>query len=470
MVKNWLEIDASAPPRIETFDNDVLRNQVWYRGKPAELSQFFSQNDDGVGNTSFWGATSSTGVSFRKIHSGIPALMVDTLADIVCSDLLTVTAGDGETTRQWNLLARENNFEHLLKRAVKTALAEGDGAFKISVDKRLSNFPVIEFYGASRVDYVYDRGRISAVIFKTSYEHDRKLYRLREAYTPNGVFYSLSGERGEVGLNSIPQTAELVDVVNHGRFMMAVPLMFDASATREGRGRSLFDGKQGAFDGLDECISQWIDALRDGRVKQYIPESMIPRNAENGRLIRPNAFDSRYVATGTDMREDAVNQIITCQPEIRTSALAETYSAFLELCLQGILSPSTLGIDLKKRDNADAQREKEKTTMYIRNRLVRTLQETLPRLVNAVLQTAASLDNPGCQLDDVAVAAEFGEFANPSFESRLESVGRAFSLGIMSAETVVEQLYGDTWTAEQKTDESKKLSSQWISPAHRIDE
>ena len=56
-----------------------------------------------------------------------------------------------------------------------------------------------------------------------------------------------------------------------------------------------------------------------------------------------------------------------------------------------------------------------------------------------------------------------------TLESRLESAGRAFSLGIMSAETVVEQLYGDTWTSEKKMDESKKPSSQWTSPAQGID-
>ena len=55
------------------------------------------------------------------------------------------------------------------------------------------------------------------------------------------------------------------------------------------------------------------------------------------------------------------------------------------LCLQGIISPSTLGIDTKKLDNAEAQREKEKTTLYTRNAIVEALQETLPEVVSAAV-------------------------------------------------------------------------------------
>ena len=54
----------------------------------------------------------------------------------------------------------------------------------------------------------------------------------------------------------------------------------------------------------------------------------------------------------------------------------------LDLCLQGIISPSTLGIDVKKLDNAEAQREKEKATLYTRNAIVEALQEELPEVIS----------------------------------------------------------------------------------------
>ena len=78
-------------------------------------------------------------------------------------------------------------------------------------------------------------------------------------------------------------------------------------------------------------------------------------------------------------------RVQTDQPDIPHESYLASYITALDLCLQGIISPSTLGIDTKKLDNAEAQREKEKTTLYTRNAIVEALQETLPEVVSAAL-------------------------------------------------------------------------------------
>jgi hypothetical protein len=40
--------------------------------------------------------------------------------------------------------------------------------------------------------------------------------------------------------------------------------------------------------------------------------------------------------------------------------------------INGVMSPATLGIDISKRDNAEAQREKEKVTIFTRNGIIDT--------------------------------------------------------------------------------------------------
>ena len=52
------------------------------------------------------------------------------------------------------------------------------------------------------------------------------------------------------------------------------------------------------------------------------------------------------------MGENAKNQIDTEQPAIPHDSYLASYCTALDLCLQGIISPSTLGIDVKKLDNA----------------------------------------------------------------------------------------------------------------------
>ena len=60
------------------------------------------------------------------------------------------------------------------------------------------------------------------------------------------------------------------------------------------------------------------------------------------------------------MTEGAVAKIDLVQPTIPTESYLSTYTTALDLCLQGVISPSTLGIDVKKLDNAEAQERRKK--------------------------------------------------------------------------------------------------------------
>ena len=86
-------------------------------------------------------------------------------------------------------------------------------------------------------------------------------------------------------------------------------------------------GKTGVFDAFDETISQWIDAVRAGRVQKYIPETMIPRNPINGDLGAVNSFGTNFVAVEGDDGSQSNDKIETIQPEIRYEAYLSTYTA-----------------------------------------------------------------------------------------------------------------------------------------------
>ncbi|KAB8118669.1 capsid protein, partial [Clostridium perfringens] len=136
----------------------------------------------------------------------------------------------------------------------------------------------------------------------------------------------------------------------------------------------------------------------------------------------------------------------------------ESYSNAIDMCLQGIISPSTLGIDLKKTDNAEAQREKEKTTLYTRGKLVDILTEVIPELVNIILKTNDALNGKNAGEYEVSIA--FGEYASPSFDAVVETVGKAKTYGVMSIEQCIEEMYGDTWTDEEKEEEIQRIKEQ----------
>ncbi|CAH8715989.1 hypothetical protein [Paenibacillus melissococcoides] len=237
-----------------------------------------------------------------------------------------------------------------------------------------------------------------------------------------------------------------------------MPLAFFRSKKWKGRGKSIFDSKADSFDALDEVISQWVDAIRAGRVQKYIPEDLIPKNPKDGSLMRPNPFDNQFTKLNSVMVEDAKGQITMVQPQILYEAFVASYASALDMCLQGIISPSTLGIDLKKLDNAEAQREKEKATLYTRNKIIERLNEVIPQLVDTVLKVYDTMRNRSA--GEYQASVTFGEYASPSFDSVVETVGKAKTYGIMSIEQVVEELYGDTWTDEQKAEEVARLKEE----------
>ena len=231
------------------------------------------------------------------------------------------------------------------------------------------------------------------------------------------------------------------------------------STKYEDRGGSIYDGKLDSFDAFDEVWSQWMDALRAGRAKTYIPESLVPKDPRTGEPLEPNPFDCRYFAADNNMGEGVENKVQTDQPSIPHDSYLASYVTALDLCLQGIISPSTLGIDTKKLDNAEAQREKEKTTLYTRNAIVEALQETLPKVVGAAVNAYNILI--GQPVEVVKVDIPFGEYANPSFESQVETLAKARpGVPLMSVEAQVEELYGDSRDDEWKREEIARLKAE----------
>ena len=53
-----------------------------------------------------------------------------------------------------------------------------------------------------------------------------------------------------------------------------------------------------------------------------------------------------------------------------------------------------------------------------------------------------------------------GEYANPSFESQVETVGKGRTQGIMSIEAAVDELYGDTKDDDWKSTEVQRIKAQ----------
>lgn len=478
-IKSWLDIQEIDGLKVTVsngmdFDTNAMKNRIWYHGDPHEIATMYESLATlrPIDRHKFWAAVCSSGIEIQKRHTGLPGTIVDMLSDIVLTDFNGFTFSDEKGAKgMWENIAEDNNFTELLEEAVKKALYIGDGAFKISIDSDISKEPIIEFWPGDRIDLTIKRGRLREIIFKSIYVVDSKKYELNEVYGFGYIKHELYYNGKQIPLGTIADTADLTDVtfdgcmfdedgnvIEHGSYMLASFLQYGKSERWKNRGCSLFDRKEDSFDSFDEVWSQWMDAIRSGRTKQYIPDCLIPRDPKTGKLDKPNAFDNRFIKTSADMTEGANNRIVTETPTIQHESYLSAYTTALDLCLQGIISPSTLGIDVKKLDNSEAQREKEKATLYTRQKIVNMLDATLPELVDIALKTKAIMGDG--EYIDTEIKLNFGEYANPSFESQVETIGKAKTNGIMSTEASIDELYGDSKDETWKKTEVRRIKEE----------
>lgn len=439
-----------------SFNDNCLKNRIWYRGESTEIEQFFKQiSTEGVSKARFWASVPS-GSTIRKFHTGIYATIIDTLTDLILGDFQGIETIEPE---RWKEIADDNNWDsELFRDAITDTLIVGDGVFKISYDSEISKYPIIEFVSGENLDIISKRGRIVEYQFTNFYEKNKKKYKLIESYKLNSIEYKLYDDNDiEVSLSLLGETQNLSNVYWKGDYILCVPIRFYKSPKHKNRGMPLLDRKSDNIDALDEVVSQWIEAIRDGRVKTYIPESLLPKDPTTGKVMPVNPFDNKFIATETSLKEGVSETISQVQANINYEAFLSSYVAMLDLVLQGIVSPSTLGIDMKKTDNAEAQREKEKTTTKTRVKIVDTLTAVIPKLIDIVLKCQDTINKK--PIKDYESSIVFGEYAAASFEERVNTISTASAATIISIERFVDELWGDVLTDEEKAEEVERIKA-----------
>ena len=464
MIKTWLDIKENNSPKAftihqtEDFEGSCIINKIWLRGDSNELQELHKQLN-GKEN-SFWGSVPSAGMAIKKSHTGLPKLIIKTLTNIIIDNYNGIDMPNKEMS-EWEEIAEDNNFDEVLAKAIYEAMAINDGALKICYDPTLTDKPILEWFGGDKVDLIYKRGRLFEVVFKSFYNKNNKCYMLKETYGYGYITYKLYDGDKEVNLSTIDELKDLKDLTFEKEVIWAIPLMFDKSIKYEGRGSSKFDGKLDAFDSLDEITSQWIESIRLGRTKTYIPENLIPKDPNTGMSITPNPYDNQFIMTESDMREGSTSKVQVEQADIPSDKYLQTYMTYLDLALQGLISPSTLGIDTKKVQDANAQyeRQMEKTTLYTRQGIIDVLNRFIPKVINTTLKSKDQMAKNSPR-DDVEIDVNFGEYATPSFDAQIDTVSKAKMNGIMSLETSIEELYGDSKDDEWKQEELKRLKEE----------
>lgn len=456
--------------------------KIWYTGSSDELLNFYT-NEQIYGNAKepiynrnranyFWGI-SSTEDAIKRVHSGVPNAIVSTLVNAIGD--AKITSGDVLVNERLEKIKNENDLTNILNQEqIPLTLVEGWGAFKISFNKELSDSPIIQYYEGANVEFIYSYGKLIGMIYKDYYKVNNKDYVLLETRRIKNkssiIEYELyeqkSGEDVEkVPLETIPELAGLQDVeIPNLNKILGVACKFFFDPLNKNYGRSIFSGKIDLFDALDEDLSQCSQTVRVSTPVEYYPVDLLERQS-NGMPKMPKVYNRQYIKkegmpNGDGSMDGAIQ---TTQPDLHFGDYSENAKSILDFILTGVLSPATMGIDIAKKDNADAQKEKEKITIMTRNNIINRETKILKELMKLCLIVQEYLDTGNITLVDYDISVKFNEFANPAFENELQVLGPAWSNGQLSTKKYVEILWGDKLSKEEIKEEIEYLEQNKMS-------
>ena len=467
-----------------TFINDkqamarmrVREYNVWYAGDSEELlnfythgntisyyyEPFFMRNKKGY----FW-AINSTESDIKRTHSGQPKNIVDILTAII--GLPEVVGGNKELAESYNKTNKilqdiidDNNFwDTYEQEQLPYTMVEGWGCWKIAWDTDVSQYPIPMYYRAENVDFIYKLNRIVGVTFKDYYSDGKCRYLITETrYTAHGdliiekqIFEVVGSVEDDASLKKLEfeeipafSGVEKKLVVEGYTGLLAVPCIFLKDPTGDCPGRSLFAGKIDLFDDLDQALSQSANTVRKSTPVEYFDTDFLERDRQTGMPIQPKVYDRKYVmvkgATSADGTSMSREPVTVTQPNLDFSKYSAEAKEILLQIMNGIISPATLGMDIAKKDNAEAQREKEKVTIFTRNKLARCEKKILEKLFNELLIANELMNSNQITVFDYTISVNYPEFADESFENKITILGEMLAKGAISYKMYLTKLYG----------------------------
>jgi len=462
---------------INQIQQQKLREyDTWYEGDSDKLLNLYTSNMlyeyqteplyDRNKRSYFW-AVSATEDDVKRTHSGVPRMIIDTMVNIV--GVPDIEAADAEDNKKLQKILKDNDFVTLFQQEqMPRTLVQGWGAYKIDYDEALRSTPIILYYRADEVDFIYRSNQLLAIIYKNYYtdekgvnyilfetrRQERKKSPVDKKWHSNLIIekelFRLNQDNSLVK-EELKNLKQLTDVepsliINDYEGFLGGPFIFFQPDDGTVYGRSVYAGKIDLFDDLDQDLSQSANTVRRSTTHVYINNNYLERDSKTGMPIMPTAYDCKYVmlsgALGADGGSTGGNEpVMTVQPKVDFSQYSNHAISILLQIVAGFMSVASLGIDIAKKDNAEAQREKEKVTIFTRNTIVKKATEQWKQVSTEALCAQELMDTGAISKHGYDISVVFDEFADDSFEAKSETLLMLYNAGVMTPEMFVKALY-----------------------------
>ncbi|MFD8839848.1 hypothetical protein [Streptomyces griseofuscus] len=363
-------------------DIDVWR--AWYSGDTGHLAQvyggpaafmssvkardFFELNKPSqfrggiVGGLArmFWGEPITPGQPHAKLHVPLAADIAELSANLLWSDVPTVTVDTDSTDGAVSLVATQDQIKRYLDDRGHATLREGaeqaaglSGVYvRVVWDTSLRPRPWMDVLSPDAVVPEWRWGMLAAATVWRQLEPlygSSEVWRLLERHEPGSIEYGLyKGDQDTLGmlmaLDDHPEAAELIGqlgengVVETGIDRLLITYMPNVGPNRcwdhipdaKPFGRSDLAGVESLMGSLDEAWTSWMRDLRLGKARIMLPQSMLESDGPGAGAL----FDlDREVFVQLTMLDDGANAITMNQFAIRVDEHERTVAALRQQIL-----------------------------------------------------------------------------------------------------------------------------------------
>jgi hypothetical protein len=463
---------------------NLAEYRTWWSGDPWLLDRFFKMipppQEAYIGGSSdrrhsivsqyFWKAAPNTGII--KAHLPVASSISSTMSRVVFDSGFDILSRPAVKRRLWEILKENGYFQKFLK-GEEYASWSGHVAYKMIVDREVSQYPLFIPYAADQIKIGKKHGITTYICFYDYYVEEGKSFKLESEYGKGYIAYKLyrDAKRGgwsEVDITECSHTKDLKTIAFTMPDGSPVPIMFAVEKPNKvvnnafensNIGASDYAGLNSEFHIFDEIISAWALAFRQNKTRTYVDERLLPRSS-NGQAIQPEFFDTNIKVVGNIM--GAVGEsdkpiFETQNADFDSQLYTQALNDLWELVLSRVgLSPYTMGITTNLASNLSGEsvRSRERSTLRTRQAKVESwatlLEDMLEKLLilhdimnNAVFMD--TVDYTDAQLvaepNRYDIALEFNQYIEDSREAMVEMLGKAITNKLMSIEEAVAQFY-----------------------------
>lgn len=364
-------------------------------------------------------------------YFGLIPMIVKAKINLVASKGFVCQSNDMDIDRALNVVIGEAELLQKFCDGVYWESGIGDVAFRISYCPNVCEKPIIDIIEPQRLEVDYKHGKIKSFVVKEvsqedpSYELRETHYKDEQGYVNIEYRFAIDGKYISLDDEALFQECKEKFPPDTKLTSLKLPLKdFLIIFKKNDNANKLYNGERGVpdiqglasiEDALTESISDLIDAIRKGGVKEFVSDELIPQD-ENGNDMLLNHFNKTVITTKGSLKSENSSALWSVvQNNINWEMYTRTIQNLMSVAINKAgLSPTTLGLlGLVINSSAESQDACEKLSVHTREIALNGWRRTLKDLLNRYLQVCDYLDgkeiNEYCDLINIT----FGEYFNP---------------------------------------------------------